>query len=157
MPHGLQISNFLSVCRYLWLHLDLQRVTINRFRLFRHGEGANSKYSPPVDSFEYARPSSRNRLLGTEISSRSKSETTLTRGRADKTHGAVYCCDDRKQQTIHTKKERTDCSNYRWVLLVSHAGKGLLKIVTSRLSNNCETEELPPEEQCGLRPARSTT
>ena len=54
------------------------------------------------------------------------------------------------------EKDRTDCNKYRGILLVSYAGKGLLKIVASRFSNYSETEELLPEEQCGVRPARST-
>ena len=48
------------------------------------------------------------------------------------------------------------CSNYKGIPLVSHAGKLSLKIVASRLSHYCETEELLPEEQCGFRRARPT-
>ena len=55
---------------------------------------------------------------------------------------------------LHKKKDRTDCNNYTGISLVVHAAKFLLKIVASRLSNYCETEELLPEEQCGFRPAR---
>ena len=54
---------------------------------------------------------------------------------------------------LHKKKDRTDCNNYRGISLVAHAGKGLLKIVASRLSNYCETEEFLPEEQRGFCPA----
>ena len=53
-------------------------------------------------------------------------------------------------------KDRTDCNNYRGFSLVGHAGKVLLKIVASRHSNYCESEELLPEKPCGFRPARST-
>jgi len=59
-------------------------------------------------------------------------------------------------KTLHKKKDRTDCNNYRGISLVAHAGKVLLKIVASRLSSYCETEHILPEEQCGFRPARST-
>ncbi|MEP5378883.1 MAG: reverse transcriptase domain-containing protein, partial [Hyphomicrobiales bacterium] len=50
----------------------------------------------------------------------------------------------------------TDYNNYRGIPLVAHAGKVLLKIVASRLSSYCETEEKTPKEQCGFRPARLT-
>ena len=38
-----------------------------------------------------------------------------------------------------------------------HAGRVLLKVVARRLSAYCEAKGLIPEEQCGLRPNRSTT
>ncbi|MEP5376703.1 MAG: hypothetical protein ABJQ14_13080 [Hyphomicrobiales bacterium] len=38
-------------------------------------------------------------------------------------------------KVLHKKKDRTDCNNYRGISLVAHAGKVLLKIVASRLSN----------------------
>ena len=56
-----------------------------------------------------------------------------------------------------TKKDRTECGNYRGISLVAHAGEALLKIVTTRLSAYCEARNLLPEEQCGFRPHRSTT
>ena len=62
-------------------------------------------------------------------------------------------------KALNKKKDRTDCNSYnsyRGSSLVVHAGEVLLKIVASRLSNYRETEGLPPEEQCGFRPARST-
>ena len=62
----------------------------------------------------------------------------------------------RLSNVIHKNQNRTDCSNYRGVSLVAHAGKVLLKIVASRLSNYCETEGSLPEEQCGFCPAQST-
>ena len=61
-------------------------------------------------------------------------------------------CDD---QGPSQKKDRTDCNSNIGVSLVVHAGEVLLKIVSSCLSNYCETEGLLPEEQCGYRPARS--
>ena len=59
-------------------------------------------------------------------------------------------------KVLHTKKDGSDCGNYRGVALVSHAGKALLKIVAHRLSGLCETGGILPEEQCGFRPGRST-
>ena len=58
-------------------------------------------------------------------------------------------------KVLHKKKGRTDCNSYRGVSLVAHAGKALLEIVASRLSNRnyCETEGIFPEEHCGFRPA----
>lgn len=28
---------------------------------------------------------------------------------------------------LHKKKDKTECGNYRWIFLVAHAGKGLLR------------------------------
>ena len=39
---------------------------------------------------------------------------------------------------------------------MAHAGKILLKVIASRLSDYCEREGILPEEQCGFRPHRST-
>ena len=55
------------------------------------------------------------------------------------------------------KKDRTECGNYCGISLVAHASKVLLKTVATRLSAYCEVRNLLPEEQCGLRPHRSTT
>ena len=52
------------------------------------------------------------------------------------------------------KKDRTECGDYRGISLVAHAGKILL--FPDRLSNDCEREDISPEEQGGLRPQRST-
>ena len=60
-------------------------------------------------------------------------------------------------QVLHKKKDRTECSNYRGLSLVAHAGKVLLKIVANRLGDFCEEAGILPEEQCGFRPQRSTT
>ena len=57
---------------------------------------------------------------------------------------------------LHKKGDKTECGNYRGISLVSHAGKVLLKVVARRLSAYCEAKGLLPEEQCGLRPDRST-
>ena len=58
---------------------------------------------------------------------------------------------------LHNKKDRTECSNYRGLSLVAHAGKVLLKIVANRLGNVCEEAGILREEQWGFRPQRSTT
>ena len=58
---------------------------------------------------------------------------------------------------LHKKGDKTECGNYRGILLVSHAGKVLLKVVGRRLSAYCEAKGRLPEEQCGFRPDRSTT
>ena len=60
-------------------------------------------------------------------------------------------------KVLHKKKDRTECSNYRGLSLVAHAGKVLLKIVANRLGDFCEEAGILPEEQCGFRPQRSTT
>ena len=57
---------------------------------------------------------------------------------------------------LHKKKDRTECGNYRGISLVAHAGKVLLKVIAGRLSDYCERENIPPEEQCGFKPQRST-
>ena len=53
---------------------------------------------------------------------------------------------------LHKKKDRTECSNYRDLSLVAHAGKVLLKIAANRLGNVCEEAGILREEQCGFRP-----
>ena len=53
--------------------------------------------------------------------------------------------------------DRTECSDYRGLSLVAHAGKVLLKIVANRLGDFCGEAGILPEEQCGFRPQRSTT
>ena len=57
---------------------------------------------------------------------------------------------------LHKKKDRTECGNCRGISLVAHAGKVLLKVIASRLSDYCERENILPEEQFGVRPQRST-
>ena len=52
---------------------------------------------------------------------------------------------------------QTEYGNYRSISLVSHAGKVLLKVVARRVNHYCKVKGLLPEEQCGLRPDRSTT
>ena len=59
-------------------------------------------------------------------------------------------------KVLHKKKDRTECSNYRGLSLVTHAGKVILKIVVNRLGDFCEEAGILPEEQCGFRPQRST-
>ena len=58
---------------------------------------------------------------------------------------------------LHKKGDKTECGNYHGILLVSHAGKVLLKVVVRRLSACCKANGLLPEKQCGFRPDRSTT
>ena len=60
-------------------------------------------------------------------------------------------------KVLHKKKDRTECSNYRGLSLVAHAGKVLLKIVANRLDDFCKEAGILPKEQCGFRPQRSTT
>ena len=51
---------------------------------------------------------------------------------------------------LHKKKDRTECSNYRGLSLVAHAGKVLLKIVANRLGDFCEEAGILPKKQCGF-------
>ena len=60
-------------------------------------------------------------------------------------------------KVLHKEKDQTECSNYRGLSLVAHAGKVLLKVVANRLGDFCEEAGILPEEQCGFRPQRSTT
>ena len=53
---------------------------------------------------------------------------------------------------LHKKKDRTECSNYRGISLVAHAGKILKKIIARRLTEYCERVGVLPEEQSGFRP-----
>ena len=39
---------------------------------------------------------------------------------------------------LHKEKDRTECGNYRGILLVAHAGKILLKIIVYHFSDYCE-------------------
>ena len=55
-----------------------------------------------------------------------------------------------------TKKDRTECGNYRGISPVAHAGKIVLKIIARRLSEYCERARILPEEQSSFRPNRST-
>ena len=43
---------------------------------------------------------------------------------------------------LHKKDDKTKWENYRGILLVSHAGKGLLKVVARRFSAYCEAKGL---------------
>ena len=58
---------------------------------------------------------------------------------------------------LHKKKDWTECSNYKGISLVAHAGKILLKIIARRLSEYCERAGILPEEQSRFRPNHSTT
>ncbi|CAB1115175.1 unnamed protein product [Ectocarpus sp. CCAP 1310/34] len=59
-------------------------------------------------------------------------------------------------KVLYKQGDRSDCNNYRGVSLLSHVGKVPIKIITNRLSAFCEANNILPEEQCGLRPGRST-
>ena len=59
-------------------------------------------------------------------------------------------------KVLHKKMDRTECSKYRGLSLMAHAGKILLKIVANRLGDFCEEAGILPEEQHGFRPQRST-
>ncbi|CAH1266354.1 Hypp3340 [Branchiostoma lanceolatum] len=54
------------------------------------------------------------------------------------------------------KGEKSDCSNYRGVTLLSIAGKILARVVLDRLIPTIAEENLP-ESQCGFRAKRGTT
>ena len=47
------------------------------------------------------------------------------------------------------------CQNYRFIRLISHSSKGMLKIILNRLKP--QAEEIIAEEQAGFRAGRSTT
>ena len=52
-------------------------------------------------------------------------------------------------------RSHQECSNYRGISLVAHAGKILLKINARRLSEYCGRVGILPEEQSGFLPNRS--
>jgi hypothetical protein len=57
---------------------------------------------------------------------------------------------------LFKKGDRADCSNYRGISLLDHAGKVLAKIIAIRLSEYCERCGILLEEQCGFRTRRGT-
>ena len=59
-------------------------------------------------------------------------------------------------KVLYKKGDRSNCNNFRGILLLSHVGKVSLKIITNRLSAYCEANDNLPEAQCGFRPGRST-
>ena len=63
----------------------------------------------------------------------------------------------KQQQQQQQEGLKTKWGNSRGFLLVSHAGKVLLKVVARRLGTYCEAKGLLPEEQCGFRSDRSAT
>ena len=78
-------------------------------RLFRHGGGAKSIYSvwrrhPFCDSFKSSRSSSRNRLLGTKLSCRTKPDSVEWGWCSEKPWCCIDCCDHRKQQSTYTSQ-----------------------------------------------------
>ena len=52
------------------------------------------------------------------------------------------------------KGEKSDCSNYRGITLLSIAGKILARVLLNRLIPNI-AEEIMPESQCGFRANRN--
>ena len=70
--------------------------------------------------------------------------------------GEGACRSNGRMPLFHKKKDRTECGNYHGISLVARAGNVLLKVIVGRLSDYCEREGIPPEEQCGSRPHRST-
>jgi hypothetical protein len=56
---------------------------------------------------------------------------------------------------IHKKGDKTDCNNYRGILLLSTSYSILLNILLSRLSPY--VDEIIGDHQCGFRRNRSTT
>jgi len=56
--------------------------------------------------------------------------------------------------TIFKKCDKTLCSNYRGISLLSIAGKILARILCTRLSHIAE--DILPESQCRFRPGRGT-
>ena len=64
---------------------------------------------------------------------------------------------DASIMVLHKKKDRTECGNYRGILLVAHAGKILPKFIARRSSEYCERVGILPEEPSGFQPNRSTT
>lgn len=57
---------------------------------------------------------------------------------------------------LQKEEDRTESDNFRGISLVAHAGKMLKAIANCLMSNYCEQRDILPEEQCGLRPQRST-
>ena len=63
--------------------------------------------------------------------------------------------EDASIANIYKKGDRTDCGNYRWISLLSIAGKIFARILLNRLSTHI-TPDVVPETQCGFRGNRST-
>ncbi|GFS13568.1 RNA-directed DNA polymerase from mobile element jockey-like protein [Elysia marginata] len=84
-----------------------------------------------------------------------------------KLHELLVCCweqgnlpQDLRDAVVITlyknKGEKSDCSNYRGITLLSIAGKVLARILLNRLVSTIAEENLP-ESQCGFRSNRGTT
>ena len=84
-----------------------------------------------------------------------------------KLHDLLVCCweqgklpQDLRDAVIITlyknKGEKSDCSNYREITLLSIAGKVLARVLLNRLVPTIAEENLP-ESQCGFRANRGTT
>ena len=58
---------------------------------------------------------------------------------------------------LHKKKDWTECDNYRRISQVAPAGKILLKIIASRLSEYCKRVGMLPDGQSGFLPNCFTT
>ena len=64
---------------------------------------------------------------------------------------------DAIMMVLHKTKDRAECGRYRCILLVAHAGKILLKIITRYFSDYCERVGILRGEQSGFRSNRSIT
>lgn len=60
---------------------------------------------------------------------------------------------DATTRLLYKKNDPSDCSNYRVIALVLHAGKVLLKVVANRRSDRCMPGGIFPEQQHGVNPA----
>ena len=57
---------------------------------------------------------------------------------------------------LHSKKDRTECGNYRGIALLAHAGKILLKIISCCFSEFGAGVGILPEEQRGFQNCSTT-
>ena len=62
------------------------------------------------------------------------------------TEGVPQELKDATIKVLHKKKDRIECSNYKGLSLVAHAGKVLPKTVANRLGDFCEEAGILPEE-----------
>ena len=116
VPHGLQNLNGFAFFRvyYTWyryhgLYLDLQRVTTNRLRLFRHG---GSTRVPPVDSFKLRETILAEPPARYEIILPHQTWDHLDAGWCRQNFVCSWCCIDccghRKQQGTYTSQQLTE-------------------------------------------------
>ena len=58
--------------------------------------------------------------------------------------------------SIFKKGNQKLCSNQRGISLISHLCKALTRLLSNRISNYCERENILPESQCAFRKNRNT-